>query len=150
MAGERKNHTLQPTALINEAFVALFKKNNIEWQNREHFYAQMARTMRHKLIDYAKTHNAEKKRHLRVPLENDVAGIAQDREEILAIDEALTSLQAFDPEFEQIVELRFYGGLTEEEVANELGMSARNVRRKWAAARGLMLDFLSKAEERST
>jgi len=147
MAGERKDHTLQPTALVNEAFVALFKRNAVDWQNREHFYAQMAKTMRHKLIDYAKSHNAQKNQHLKLPLDHDLAATEDDPAELINIDEALTSLRSLDPELERIVELRFYGGLNEDEVAKELGMSARNVRRKWAAARGLMVGFLSRSRK---
>ena len=142
MAGERKDHTLQPTALVNEAFVALFKNDKIDWRDRDHFFAQMATTMRHKLIDHAKTRNAQKHQHVKVQPESVLLKAGEGHEELLALDEALTRLRNFDPDFERIVELRFYGGLTEDEIARELGMSARNVRRKWAAARGLMLDFL--------
>jgi RNA polymerase sigma-70 factor, ECF subfamily len=148
MAGERKDHTLQPTALVNEAFVALFKKGNIDWQGREHFFAQMASTMRHKLIDHAKKHNAQKHRHIRTSLEGVSVGTDEDTEELLALEEAVTKLRSFDPELERIVELRFYGGATEDEIARELGVSARTVKRKWAAARGLMLDFLGGPRER--
>lgn len=70
MAGERKDHTLQPTALVNEAFVALFKNDKIDWQDRDHFFAQMAATMRHKLVDHAKAHNAQKHQHVKAPLES--------------------------------------------------------------------------------
>jgi RNA polymerase sigma-70 factor, ECF subfamily len=149
MAGERKDHTLQPTALVNEAFVALFKKGNIDWQSRGHFFAQMAVTMRHKLVDHAKKHNAQMRRHESAPLEAAAAGVDEDLEELLALDEALTKLRGYDPEFERIVELRFYAGLTDEEVASELGMCARTVKRKWAAARGLLLDILGESRKRA-
>ena len=74
MAGERKDHTLQPTALVNEAFVALFKNDSIDWQNRNHFFAQMATTMRHKLVDHAKTRHAQKNFHVKPPLESALVG----------------------------------------------------------------------------
>ena len=143
MAGERSDHTLQPTALVNEAYVALFRSGGIEWQNREHFFAQMARTMRHKLVDHAKRRKSQKHRHVKESLDASMADTGSDQVELLVLDEALTQLGQLDPDLERIVELRFYGGLTEAEVAHHLGYSSRTVKRRWAAARALMLSFLT-------
>lgn len=134
---ERPNHTLQPTALVNEAFLRLVGQKEVVWQNRAHFFGIAAQMMRRILVDHARRRAAAKRdAGLRVELTQPGAEEAFDREpELLALDEALTQLEALDPRQARIVELRFFGGLTVEETAEVTGVSARTVKREWRTAR---------------
>ena len=136
MRRERRDHTLQPTALINEAYVRLVK-GNLEWQNREHFIGIAANIMRRVLVDYARAHKAEIRGGdlRRVELEDGLA-ISQDRsEEMLEVDDALSRLAEINPRQARVVELRYFGGLSMEEIAGVLGVSLRSANRDWALAR---------------
>jgi RNA polymerase sigma factor (TIGR02999 family) len=138
---EREGHTLQTTALINEAYLRLAGSKNIEWQNRAHFFAVTAQVMRHILIDHAR-----RRRYLRhggeaehVPFDQALteAGLmSQPRAtELVALDDALSELAKLDPRKSQVVELRYFGGLTLEEAAEVLEVSVMTVRRDWRAAK---------------
>ena len=134
---ERTGHTLQPTALVNEAYLQLAGQMEKDWQNRSHFYAVAAQLMRRILVDYARQKKAAKREGSRRKVElTDALAIASDRlDEILAIDEALSRLAAFDPRRSKVVEMRFFGGMTEEEAAEVLGVAARTVKRDWSIAK---------------
>jgi RNA polymerase sigma factor (TIGR02999 family) len=137
MGGERSGHTLQTSALVNEAYLRLIDWKNVQWQNRAHFFAVSAQLMRRILVDFARA-NAYAKRGGGAPhldLE-EVAVVSPDRgTDIVALDEALTSLAALSPRQSQVVELRFFGGLSLEETAEVLKVSIGTVRRDWSLAR---------------
>lgn len=141
---ERRGHTLQPTALVNEAYVRLFHADGLEWNDRAHFLAAMAQQMRCILVDYARARNAQKGpgAHVRVEL-GDVASQDQSQPiDLLAIDQALTLLASTAPRASRVVELRFFGGLGETETAEVLGISVASVKRDWLFARAWLLDRL--------
>jgi len=137
MRRERAGHTLQTTALLNEAYLQLVDDSTRNWQNRTHFMAGAAQLMRRIMVDHARERCSLKRGGgaLRVTLD-DAALVTEKRsEELLALDEALERLTAQDPRKSRIVELRYFGGLTEEETAAFLKMSDRTVRREWRMAR---------------
>jgi len=135
---ERPDHTLQPTALVHEAYLRLVDQNGVPWQNRAHFFGIAARTMRRILVEHARRRNAAKRRGGALRVTTGVADAVATPErdpEILALDEALTLLEGLDPQQAQIVELRFFGGLNVEETAEVAGVSSATVKRKWRTAR---------------
>jgi RNA polymerase sigma-70 factor (ECF subfamily) len=137
MQGEREGHTLQTTALVNEAYLRLAGQQRIEWQNRSHFFAVMAQVMRHVLVDHARRRNSAKREGFlqQVPLEETAAMSKERAAELVALDEALGELAALDPRKGRVVELRYFGGLSLEETANILEVSVMTVRRDWRAAK---------------
>ncbi|MCW5982506.1 MAG: sigma-70 family RNA polymerase sigma factor [Bryobacteraceae bacterium] len=138
MRDERASHTLQPTALVNEAYLRLADQTRVDWRNRAHFFGVAARLMRRILVDHARERVAAKRggRRARIDLDQIEVGLTREGcEELLAVEEALTRLREFDPQQERIVELRYYGGLTVEETAEALRISPRTVKREWAMAR---------------
>jgi RNA polymerase sigma factor (TIGR02999 family) len=145
---ERDHHTLEPNALVNELCVRLLGSQPITYQDRAHFYAIAAQTMRRILIDYARARIADKRggQQERVSL-SAVEGwnpVAQS-EDILFLDEALTKLEKADPRAARVVELRFFGGLQEDEVAEVLGVSIITVKRDWKVARAWLISRLQPA-----
>lgn len=146
MQQERGGHTLQTTALVHEAYVRLVGGQKIEWQNRAHFYGVVAQVMRHVLIDHARRlqyikHGGDAQR---ISLE-DVAVMPHARAaELLALDEALDELARLDPRKARVVELRYFGGLSIEETADVLDISAMTVRRDWRAAKAWLYRALNK------
>jgi RNA polymerase sigma factor (TIGR02999 family) len=140
MRGERQGHTLQPTALVHEAFLRLVDQSRIDWQSRAQFFGVAAQMMRRLLVDYARRRRAAKRG---VPLElteeilRFYPGESQT-EEILIVDEVLAQLAKIDPRQARIVELRYFGGLSVDETANALGLAARTVRLDWTMAKGWM------------
>ena len=133
---ESADHTLQPTALVNEAYMRLLGWNNVDWQNRTHFYAVAAKLMRRVLVNYAVAHDRQKRGGGAVLVSLTEAGMAADRSaEVMALDEALNSLAKFDDRKSRVVELRFFGGLEAEEIAQMMGISSRTVHREWDLAR---------------
>jgi RNA polymerase sigma factor (TIGR02999 family) len=134
---ERVGHTLQPTALVNEAYLQLLGNAGAQLRNRSHFFAAAARSMRRILVDYARMRKAAKREGNRQRIELlDVLAISEDRlEEMIALDEALDKLAAFDPRQGRVVELRFFAGLTEDETAEVMGIAPRTVSREWNVAR---------------
>ena len=137
MQGERAGHTLQPTALVNEAYLELVGQEDIDWRNRSHFFGVAAQLMRRILVNYASRKKAQKREGKRQRVElSDTVAIAEDRlDEIIAVDTALDRLAEWDPRQAKIVELRFFAGLTEDETAEALGISPRTVKRDWMIAR---------------
>jgi RNA polymerase sigma factor (TIGR02999 family) len=137
MRDERGGHTLQPTALVHEAYLRLVGQDWAEWKDRSHFIGVAARQMRRILVDYARQHNAGKRGG--TPAKVDLDGLAGNfdagkSDEILAVHESISRLEELDPQQAQIVELRYFGGLTVEETAETLGVSPRTVKRDWAVA----------------
>jgi RNA polymerase sigma factor (TIGR02999 family) len=130
---ERSNHTLQATAIVHEAYLKLVDQRETRWQNRAHFFAIAAQAIRRILIDYARDHGRLKRGgdRERVTLDDASAGLEPRSIDLLALDEALTRLAKVDARQAQIVELRFFGGLSVEETAEVIGMSAGTVAREW-------------------
>jgi RNA polymerase sigma-70 factor (ECF subfamily) len=153
LRGEWAGHTLQPTALVHEAYMRLVDQREVEWQNRAHFFGVAAQLMRRLLVDHARGRNRRKRGGglLMVPLEeNDVAGPAPDDGlDLVALDDALERLAALSPQQARVVELRYFGGLSIEETAEVLGVSTMTVKRGWAMARAWLHRELS-GEDRST
>jgi RNA polymerase sigma factor (TIGR02999 family) len=142
---ERPGHTLQPTALVHELYVRLFAGEPVEWQNRAHFFAVAARQLRRLLIEHARARLAEKRGggHVRLSL-SEVGGLAAHREEdLIELDEALNRLEELDPRSARVVELRFFGGLTEQEAAEAIGISVATLKRDWDFARAWLLSQLA-------
>ena len=144
LRGEREGHTLSTTALVHEAYLKLADQTRIVWNDRTHFLAVAAGAMRRILIDYARQYQATKRGggQQRLTLEEETIPVEQRADELLALDDALTRLSALDPRLGQVVELRFFGGLSEEEAAQSLGVTARTVRRDWVKARGWLYQQL--------
>jgi RNA polymerase sigma-70 factor, ECF subfamily len=145
MSRERKGHTLQTTALINEAYVRLVDQKNVNWANRSHFFAISAQIMRRILIDHARRHAYAKRGGgaQQVSLE-EVAAITPDQgRELVRLDEALKSLAERDPRRSQVVELRYFGGLNNEEIAGVLNVSENTVTRDWNMARAWLYQQLA-------
>jgi RNA polymerase sigma-70 factor (ECF subfamily) len=137
MRAERFDHTLQPTALVHEAYLRLFNERQRSWASRGHFFAFAARVMRNILIDYARRHASGRDggNSLRLALEEVNTTDLPPSAELLSLDRALDRLSEFDPRQGQIVELRFFAGLTEEEIAEVLHIGLRTVKRDWIAAK---------------
>jgi len=144
LRGERAGHTLETTALINEAYLKLVEQT-VSWQNRAHFFGIAARLMRQFLVDYARTRQRLKRGgDMKQISLTAAAQIAQEQAvDLLVLDEALESLAEVDPQSSQIVELRFFGGLTIEETAQVMGISTPTVERGWRAARAWLQTELS-------
>ena len=138
MAGERADNVLQPTALVNEAFMRLMNWNEVQWQNRAHFFGMAAQLMRHVLVDAARVRGRHKRGggeiHVTLSEAADAASRPWDAT-LDALDDALKALEKLDPRQSRVVELRFFGGLTLEETAHVLGVSVATVRLDWAHAR---------------
>jgi RNA polymerase sigma factor (TIGR02999 family) len=136
MRNERPGHTLQATALINEAYLRLAREDT-DWNSREHFIGVAANVMRRVLIDYARAHRAEQRGGglKRVEMREDLAISVEKLDEIEALDSALTNLERQNPRQGKVVELRYFGGLSVEQIASLLGVSARSVKRDWSLAR---------------
>jgi RNA polymerase sigma factor (TIGR02999 family) len=146
MRRERVNHTLQSTALVNEAFLKLCDQREVEWKNRAHFFGIAAQMIRRILVDHARAHKAEKRGGGAGVLSLDEAiGVPEKRDiEILALNDALEALQALDPKQARIVELRFFTGLSIEETAEVVGVSPATVKREWVAARAWLFREVSR------
>ncbi len=138
LRSERTNHTLEPTALVNEAYLKLVDQSFDDWKNRHQFFAVASRAIRRILVDYARTRKAAKRGSGEVPAPLELAknvSRPQKSPDLVALDDALTRLQVVDPQMSEIVEMRFFGGLKNEEIATSLGLSARTVQRHWQHAK---------------
>ena len=137
LRGERIGHTLQPTALVNEAYLRLIDYRDIQWQNRAHFFAVAAQLMRRILVDHARSRNYAKRGGLQQKLSLSKADRFANKPDVdlVALDDALKTLAAMNEQQSRLVELRFFGGLTIEETAEVLGVSHATVERDWAVAR---------------
>jgi RNA polymerase sigma factor (TIGR02999 family) len=148
---ERRDHTLQPTALVHEAYIRLVGQDRVTWQNRAHFFGVAAQMMRRILVDHARAHRAAKRPRttLKVVMD-DRAGATEPRDvDLLALDEALNDLIAVDERMARIVELRYFGGLSEQEVAEVMSISRSTVTREWQTARTWLYRRMTKGPKRS-
>jgi RNA polymerase sigma-70 factor, ECF subfamily len=146
---ERSDHTLQPTALVNEAYLRLVEQQNVSWQNRHHFFGAAAQLMRRILVDHARGHLAEKRGSgfAKVALTEAIAMSREQPAELLALDESLTRLAAQDPQQGRVVELRVFAGLSVEETAAILQISTATVKRDWAMAKAWLLREIGKQSQ---
>ncbi len=145
--GERPDHTLQPTALLNEAYLKLVEQRNQSWENRSHFLSVASTAMRRVLMHHAGRRNAEKRggNRARVTLFEAASIFEEQAEDLVALDDALERLAEFDPQNAKIVELRFFCSLSNEETADVLGVSTRTVERGWRVARAWLKSQIDKA-----
>jgi RNA polymerase sigma factor (TIGR02999 family) len=134
---ERPDHTLQPTALVHEAYLRLVDQTRVNWQNRAHFFGIAAQIMRRLLVDHARRHNAEKRGQdfQKLSLDENVDRAVERSTELIALDDALKALAAFDPQKARVVELRYFGGLSIEETADVMGVTATTIKRHWRFAK---------------
>jgi RNA polymerase sigma-70 factor (ECF subfamily) len=143
MRREQGGHTLQPTLLVNEAFMRMIGQRDVSWQNRAHFFAIAAQTIRRILVDHARARRRVKRDHgVRVTLDESAAEAPQRSLDLIALDNALTKLDALSPRQARVVELRFFGGLEIEQAAAALGISPATVKRDWIFARAMLLRML--------
>jgi RNA polymerase sigma factor (TIGR02999 family) len=147
MGGERADHTLQTTALVNEAYLRLADQTNPRWQDRAHFFAVAARAMRHILVNYAKSYRAQKRGGGALKIELDEAAIVSPEEskKIVEIHEALENLARLDARKARVVELKYFGGLNHDEIAEVLKISIITVRRDWIFAKAWLHNELHNA-----
>jgi RNA polymerase sigma-70 factor (ECF subfamily) len=149
MRSERPGHTLQATALVNEAYLKLIDQREANWESRSHFIAVAAQVMRNVLIDHARGRQRVKRGGLqqKVPLEDVVLISEEQTDDLIAIDTAMKRLEGIDARQSRIVELRYFGGLTVEQTAEVLGISPKTVKRDWAVARAWLHRELRTARE---
>jgi len=140
LRGERRNHTLQPTALVNEAYLRLLGQRSVSWANRAHFFAIAAEMMRRVLVDHARKRAAAKRNPgtVYVDVGTPESGGSDRAPELLALDAALSELEKLDPRQAKVVELRFFAGLSIEETAEVAGISTATVKREWRTARAFL------------
>jgi len=148
---ERPGHTLQPTALVHEAYMKLAGQTRAEWQNRAQFMAVAAQVMRRILVDYARQRVASKRGGGEAPLDVtvlEIAGGIEQSEEMLAVDTAVERLNQIDPQQARVVEMRYFGGMSVEETAEAMDISPRTVKREWAMAKAwLRVEISAKADK---
>lgn len=146
LRGERRDHTLQPTALVNEVYLRLFAGANFTWENRGHFFGSAAETMRHILIEHARNRGRLKRGggRKRVPLTVVDVAAESDETDVEAVDAAITKLEQQDADLAKVVKLRFFAGLTNDQIAATLDSSERSVRRDWKLAQAFMARELGK------
>jgi RNA polymerase sigma factor (TIGR02999 family) len=149
MRRQRADHTLQTSALINEAYLRLIDHKNMRWENRAHFYAVAAQAMRRILVDHARSRGYQKRGGgaLKVSFDEAVIGAQERAGELIVLDDALKDLAAIDPRKSQIVELRYFGGLSVDETAEVIGVSPVTVMREWRSAKGWLLKAITKREQ---
>jgi RNA polymerase sigma factor (TIGR02999 family) len=142
---ERPDHTLGTTGLVHEAWFKLVDQTRVEWRDRAHFFSIASRAMRRILVDYARRHGAAKRggKIRAIALEDGMVPSEERAEALLAVDEALERLAAHDPALTQVVECRFFAGLTEEETAEATGASLRTVQRQWRRAKAWLYQELT-------
>ena len=142
---ERKDHTLQPTALVHEAFLKLVDQTRVDWQGRAHFFAIAAQSMRRILVDHARKHQAVKRggEQKRITFDENLLGQTRQVDNLLSLEDALVKLSLLDPRQAKIVELRFFGGLSVAEVAEVMQISKRSVEREWTMVRSWLRRELS-------
>ena len=153
MRRERPGHSLQATALVNEAYMRLTDYRRMKWQDRAHFFAVSAQVMRRILVEHARRHNIKRGggvQHVSLDDAVDVGGGEQAETDLVALDEALTALARIDPRKVQIVEMRFFGGLTVEEIGAVLDVSTGTIKRDWRAAKAWLHRALSNEDGRGT
>jgi RNA polymerase sigma factor (TIGR02999 family) len=148
LSRERRDHTLQPTAVVHEAYLRLVEQKEVQWQNRQHFFGVAAQAMRRVLVDHARRHQSLKRggEAGKISLESAMVAANDRSAELVAVDEALTRLAAVDPQQARIVELRFFGGLTVDETAKLTGISPATVKRDWNVAKAWLTREIGKVK----
>jgi RNA polymerase sigma-70 factor (ECF subfamily) len=148
LRGERGDHTLQPTALVHEAYLRLTNLQEVDWQSRSHFFATAATVMRRILVDHARGHRAKKREAYgqAISIEDAFIFSPERSVQLLALDEALNRLAKLDIRRSRIVELRFFGGLSEEETGAVLGISSRTVKRDWRFAKAWLFNEVNSSD----
>ena len=146
LRAEPAGHTLDTSGLVHEAYLKLVDQTRATWRNRSHFLAVASTAMRRILVDHARMHHAAKRggRRVRIPLDHARLAVEDRAELLVELDEALDRLDGVDERLRKVVECRFFGGMTEEETAEALGVTSRTVRSDWATAKGLLLLELSR------
>lgn len=146
---ERPDHTLQPTALVHEAYLKLVEQHSVHWQSRTHFLGIAAQMMRRVLIDYARAHRRGKRGggKISIPLDEALLFSPERSDDLLKLDESLQRLMALDPRQGKLVEMRFFGGLTVEETAEVLGISPKTVKRDWSVAKAWLYGDLKQGHD---
>jgi RNA polymerase sigma factor (TIGR02999 family) len=141
LRAEPTGHTLDTSALVHEAYLKLVDQTRATWRNRSHFLAVASTAMRRILVDHARKHHAAKRggRRVRIPLDHARLAVEDRADLLLELDAALTRLEQVDERLRKVVECRFFGGMTQEETAEALGVTSRTVRSDWATAKGLLL-----------
>ena len=142
---ERPDHVLQTTALVHEAYLRLTDKKGVPWRNRTHFYAIAARMMRQVLVDSARRRDAAKRRGMKISLKETLPAEASDLVDLISLNDALTALAALNARQARVVELRYFGGLTFEEVAEVLGVAIPTVKLDWSLAKAWLYKELTQA-----
>ena len=145
---ERPDHTLGTTGVVHEAYLRLVNQTRVEWSDRAHFYGIAAQAMRRILVDYARRHHRQKRGGGQRPVTLDDGAVSLDERSahLMALDDALRRLAELNPRLSRVVECRFFGGLTEEEIAEATGVTVRTVKRDWAKARGWLYEELSRRD----
>jgi RNA polymerase sigma factor (TIGR02999 family) len=143
---ERPDHTLQPTALVHEAYLRLVDQSRVNWQNRAHFFGVAAQMMRRLLVDHARKHNAEKRgqEFQKLSLDENIDRAVERSAELVALDDALKAFAEIDKQKARMVELRYFGGLSIEETADVLGIAPTTVKRQWRAAKAWLYGEMRK------
>jgi RNA polymerase sigma factor (TIGR02999 family) len=149
MRRERQEHTLQTTALINEAYLRLVDHKGMRWQNRAHFYGVAALAMRRVLVDEARNHNTNKRKHDQVNLDEALLVPPKQAPDLVALDEALNDLAALDSRKSEVVVMKYFGGMNEKEIAETLGISTATVTREWSSAKLWLLRAMSRQSKNS-
>ena len=141
---ERSDHTLDAAALVNEAFLRLVQQSRVRWQDRAHFFSVAARLMRRVLLDHARRHGSLKRGHdvLKIPLEDVTRLGGTQHPELVELDDALRALEAKDPQLCELVVMRYFGGMSKEEVGAVLGVSSATAARRWRTARAWLYEYL--------
>jgi RNA polymerase sigma factor (TIGR02999 family) len=144
---ERPDHTLQPTALVHEAYLRLVDQTRANWQNRAHFFGVAAQIMRRLLVDHARKHNAEKRGQdfQKLSLDENIDRAVERGAELIALDDALKALAEFDEQKARVVELRYFGGLSIEETADVLGVAPTTIKRHWRFAKAWLHGEMQKS-----
>lgn len=143
---ERPDHTLQPTALVHEAYIRLVDQTRVNWQNRAHFFGVAAQLMRRLLVDHARRHNAEKRgqNFQKISLDENIDKAGERSTMLLALDDALQALAQFDQQKARVVELRYFGGLSIEETADVMGVTPTTIKRHWRFAKAWLHGAMEK------
>lgn len=145
---ERPDHTLQPTALVHEAWLKLIDQSQVNWQNRAHFFGIAAQVMRRVLVDHARRQTADKRggEFEKLSLDENLDAAQERAIELIALDDALRELAVLDPQKSRLVELRFFGGLSVEETAEVLGVSAITIKRQWRMAKAWLYGRVNRSK----
>lgn len=145
LSGERSNHTLQPTALVHEAYLRLIGQKKVEWQDRAHFFGIASRLMRQILIEHARGRNRKKRggeNKTQIELDEVMSFSSQRELDLLAVDDALNRLEELDERQAKVVEMKFFGGMTVEEIGEALSLSPATIKREWTSAKLLLANML--------